>query len=30
VQNMNLALGWAETAGLPVAPGAMRGAAVRA
>jgi len=30
VQNMNLALGWAETAGLPVAPGAMRGAAVGA
>jgi N-acetyl-gamma-glutamyl-phosphate reductase len=30
VQNMNLALGWPETAGLPVAPGAMRGAAVRA
>ena len=30
VQNMNLALGWAETAGLLVAPGAMRGAAVRA
>jgi N-acetyl-gamma-glutamyl-phosphate reductase len=28
VQNLNLALGWPETAGLPVTPGAVHGAAV--
>jgi len=30
VQNLNLALGWPETAGLPVVEGAVRGAGVRA